>query len=96
MTDKVNCESRYIEENEPYKAEYYDDSGNLIYSDQGTDDDYGINSPVGSNVNTNQLIGTVMNLLTNALTNNSTGGTPDVDNDDDTIDEDEVDDNHDY
>lgn len=88
-----------FEENEPYKAEYYDDSGNLIYSDQGIDDDYGINTPIAG-LNNQNIVNTVMNLISNALhqtttnTQNNTN-TPDVD--DDTLsDDDEVDDNNDY
>jgi len=76
-----------FEENEPFKAEYYDENGNLIYTDNN-DENYDmpplisqmintgiINTPITNilqnNNGTNNIINTLLNNVNNILNNNN-------------------------
>jgi len=61
-----------FEQGEPYKAEYYDELGVLIYSDDGIDIDYNtipVNIP---NNAYNQLINNIMNIISDVPQHNNT------------------------
>ena len=55
-----------FEEGEPYKAEYYDDQGSLIYLDDGMDMNYdSVPGLINNNLIHNNVIGNLLDLINN-------------------------------